>query len=133
MTENEKKKRILIVDDDQDFRLQQRMQLEAAGFEVVEAEGCDKARQMIDSASFDLAMVDLMMEEMDGGFALCHELKRKKPGVPVIMVTGVAAETGLEFDASTSEERSWIKADVMLAKPVRFEQLTREIYRLLKG
>ncbi len=38
----------------------------------------------------------------------------------------------MDFDAATDEERSWIKADAMLAKPIRFEQLKREIDRLLK-
>ena len=30
-------------------------------------------------------------------------------------------------------ERAWIKADAMLSKPVRFEQLRRELERLLPG
>jgi len=55
------------------------------------------------------------------------------PSHAVIVVSGVESETGLEFDATTSEERSWIKADKFLAKPVRFEQLLGEIDRLLRG
>ena len=43
--------------------------------------------------------------------------------MPVILVTAVASETGLDFDAATAEERGWIKADAVLDKPVRFEQL----------
>ena len=127
----ETKKRILIVDDDPDFRFQQRVQLEQAGFEVIEAEGLEKARLLIDEGTFDLAMVDLMMEEFDTGFTLCHEIKKKHANVPVIMITGVKGETGLEFNASTQEERSWIKADALLAKPVRIDQLLREVGRLL--
>jgi CheY-like chemotaxis protein len=130
---SETKHRVLLVDDDEDFRYQQRVQLEATGFEVVEAPSRAKARELLASASFDLAVVDLMMEEQDAGFALCRELKQKYPDVPIIMATAVTSETGLEFDASTSEERSWIKADALLAKPIRFEQLLREINRLLKG
>ena len=53
--------------------------------------------------------------------------------MPVILVTGVAAETGLEFDSTTGEERSWIKADRVIAKPIRFEQLESEIARLVTG
>lgn len=41
------------------------------------------------------------------------------------MVTGVTGETGIEFDAATNEERAWIKADELLAKPVRPEQLLK--------
>lgn len=125
------KKRILVVDDDPDFLFQHRVHLEAAGYDVIEADGKEKARQVLASKKFDLAVVDLMMEEVDAGFTLCYEIKKKDPSIPVIIVTAVTSETGLEFDASTQEERSWIKADGMLAKPVRFEQLLREVNRLL--
>jgi hypothetical protein len=48
------------------------------------------------------------------------------------MVTAVAAETGLAFNVKTREEHRWIKADSLLEKPVRAEQLQREIKRLLQ-
>ena len=127
------KKRVLIVDDDEDFRFQQRVQLETAGFDVIEAASHAKARELLASAKFDVAIVDLMMEEMDAGFALCREIKQKDASIPVIMATAVTSETGLEFDASTHEERSWVQADAVLAKPIRFEQLLREINRLVRG
>jgi CheY-like chemotaxis protein len=125
-------KTILVTDDDEDFRLQQRMRLEGAGFKVIEAASFHDARDVIRFGKFDMAIVDLMMEEPDAGFSLCQEIKRALPNTPVIMVTGVANETGIEFDASTPEERAWIKADALLAKPIRFEQLLREIHRLFQ-
>ena len=124
---------ILLVDDDEDYRFQMRVQFEAAGYGVVEAASHAEAQKVLVRERFDLAVVDLMMEEMDAGFALCRELKSIHPNVPVIMVTAVASETGIGFEAGTGEERSWIKADALLAKPVRFEQLLREVDRLLKG
>lgn len=133
MPEESKKTRVLIVDDDPDFLFQERLQLEAGGFEVIEANSLAKGREMALTEQYDLAILDLMMEEMDGGFTLSREVKTHHPDVPVIIITAVASETGLEFDAQTKEERSWIRADAILAKPVRFEQLTREINRLLKG
>jgi len=126
-------RRILIVDDDVDLLLQMKVQLEAAGFAVTTAESEKTAMEFLEKNSPDIAIVDLMMEHMDGGFVLCYNIKKKYPDVPVIMVTGVSRETGMEFDASTDEERSWLKADAILAKPIRFEQLQREIDRLLKG
>ena len=53
------------------------------------------------------------------------------PFLPVILATGMVSETGIEFDAATAEERSWIKADTVLNKPLRYEQLKKEIDRLL--
>ncbi len=132
MDAKDRAKTILVADDDVDFRTQLVVQLGAAGFRVVAAEGRAAAEELIAQTRPDLAVVDLMMEEMDGGFALCHHIKKLDPTIPIILVTAVAGETGHRFDAATDEERAWVKADVLLAKPIRFEQLRREIDRLLK-
>ncbi len=131
---SDKPKTVLIVDDDVDFLAQMEVQLRAAGFEVVSAGGKDEAMETFAATdSIDMAIVDLMMEHMDDGFNLCYDLKKSKPGMPVILVTGVASDTGIEFETATRSERDWIKADVLLPKPIRFEQLLREMKRLLKG
>lgn len=125
-------KTILVVDDDVDFLTQHKIYLESLGYTVITAEGQHQAEEILKTVRPDLAMVDLMMEHVDGGFALCYHIKKIDAAIPVILVTAVSSETGIEFDASTQEERSWVKADVMLAKPVRFDQLKREIERLMK-
>lgn len=124
-------KTVLIVDDDVDFLQQQKLRLQAAGYQVLSAEGQKEAEELLAQRRPDVAVVDLMMEHVDGGFALCYRIKKLDPKIPVILVTAVASETGLDFDAATDEERSWVRADALLAKPVRFEQLTKEIERLL--
>ena len=122
---------ILLVDDDEDFLFQHRIQLENAGFEVYTATSRAEAEASARERPPDLAILDLMMEQHDDGFVLSHRLKRLMPGLPVILVTAVTAETGLTFTPSSPGERAWIAADVVLAKPIRFEQLRREIDRLL--
>ncbi|MFH1212541.1 MAG: response regulator [Candidatus Neomarinimicrobiota bacterium] len=125
-------RKILLVDDDIDFLAQMQTRLKALQYEVITAEGQIEAETILADTKPDLAILDLMMEQVDGGFALAFHLKQKYPDVPVILCTAVASETGIEFDAATAEERAWIKADVFLPKPVRFEQLVREMERLLK-
>jgi DNA-binding response OmpR family regulator len=124
--------KILLVDDDQDFALQTRMHLEAAGYDVAVAESVRAAEELLADNRPDLAVVDLMLEEVDSGFVLSYHIKKQYPGLPIIMLSGVASETGIGFDAATGEERDWINADVFLAKPVRFEKLDQEIRRLLE-
>ena len=126
------KKTILIIDDDIDFRFQKRIELEKDGYAVIEADGEKSAIEILEKTKPDCVLVDLMMEQMDTGFTLCYHIKKKYPETPVIMITGVSYETGIEFDASTNEERAWLKADVVLVKPVRHEQLRREMHRLIK-
>lgn len=123
---------VLLVDDDEDYVLQLSQRLRAAGYEVSTADGVGGAHEQLDRQRPDLAIVDLMMEHVDDGFKLCYDIKKRDASIPVILLTGVASETGLDFGASTAEERSWIKADVVLDKPVRFEQLQGEMERLLR-
>jgi CheY-like chemotaxis protein len=124
--------RILIVDDDEDFLFQHRIQLENAGFDVKTATSRAEAEGVAPEFRPDLAILDLMMDQHDDGFVLSHHLKRMLPGLPVILVTAVTAETGLSFAPSSATERAWVGADVLLAKPIRFEQLRREIDRLVR-
>jgi len=122
---------VLLVDDDEDFLFQQRVQLQDAGFEVITAQGQGQAEKILADRRPDVAVVDVMMENPDAGFVLCHHLRKNAPSIPVILVTAVNSESGIDFDMATEEDRAWIKADVLLSKPIRFEQLRGEIERLL--
>jgi CheY-like chemotaxis protein len=124
---------ILLVDDDEDFLYQHKIQLEHAGYRVTAAASRGEAEALASEAKPDLAILDLMMEQHDDGFVLSHHLKRRWPGLPVIMVTAVTAETGISFTPTSGAERAWVGADALLAKPIRFEQLKREVERLLRN
>jgi len=124
----DKQRTVLVVDDDIDYLTQMRIQLEAEHFGVLTAENIEEAQATVGRQQPDVAVVDLMMDNMDDGFVFCHMLKKKYPNIPVIMVTAVTSETGMEFDTA---DHDWLKADVLLAKPVRFEQVKKEIKRLL--
>jgi len=125
-------KTILIVDDDMDYLLQTRIKVEKFGFKVITADSQKEAEKILEVTHPDLAIFDLMMENDDSGFILCYKLKRKYPDVPIIIATGVTAETGMLFDITGDDERKWIKADLFLDKGIRDDQLQREINRLLK-
>jgi len=125
-------KTILIVDDDPDFLLQLELILKSSGYHVIKAASRSEAEEMFSERPIDALIADLMLEEDDDGFVLCYQAKKQFPDIPVIIITGVAGETGIEFEAITREERSWIKADVLLAKPIRAEQILGELGKLLK-
>ena len=122
---------VLLVDDDEDFLFQQRLQLEKAGFDVIAAQGRAEAEEILSRRRPDVAVLDVMMENPDAGFVLCHHLRKHDATIPVILVTSVNSETGMDFDMETEEDRQWIKADALLSKPIRFEQLLGEINRVL--
>lgn len=126
------KKKILFVDDDIDFLSQMKPQLELAGFDVSTAESKEEAIQLLTKVIPDLVITDLMMENYDAGFELSYLVKKMNPEIPVIMVSNVTSEAGFKFSTSTEEERNWVKADIILNKPVRFGQLIKEINQHLK-
>lgn len=123
---------VLLVDDDQDFIEQMGIMLETAGYRIRSAGGRARAEELLEELKPDLAVIDLMMEQNDDGFVLAHRIKRKYPDVPVIMVTAVTSETGIDF-TSAPDTGGWMKADALLQKPVRFEQLEAQIKRLCRG
>jgi DNA-binding response OmpR family regulator len=125
-------KKILLVDDDPDFVKQNKLLLERSGFAVQSAGTEKEAMEIINNAMPDLVIVDLMLERADGGFSLSYHIKKKSPQTPVILVTSVVHDYGLDFNADTDEERSWIKADMVVDKPIRFEQLLADIKGFLK-
>ena len=124
-------KTILIVDDDADILEQYTLILKADGYNVVQAASVAEAEEIILTARPDLAVLDLMMDEKDAGFVLCNQLKRLYGDLPVIIASNVTPITGLDFRPRNTEEHSWVRADVMLNKPIVAERLRAEIRRLL--
>ncbi|HMQ51301.1 MAG TPA: response regulator transcription factor [Anaerolineae bacterium] len=81
--------KILIVDDEPTMRYFLRLHLLDHGYEVTEAETGQQAKDLIDSASFDLALVDLRLGDMDG-LDVMRYLRQAAPKTSVIILTGHA-------------------------------------------
>ena len=124
-------KKILVVDDDPDIVDQVTMILKQDGHDVHAAGTEAEAEEILLSIKPDLAILDLMMEDKDSGFVLCHRIKRLYPDTPVMMVTAVKAATGLSFAADSAQQQSWLKADLLMDKPIRAERLRSDVNRLL--
>jgi len=126
-----KNKTVLIADDDVDIITQVTIQLKSFGMNVIAVESQKEAEAIMETTKPDIAIFDLMMENLDSGFILSYKMKKKYPDVPVIIVTAVTADTGMMFGIDTTEEKNWIKADLYLEKGLRPEQLQMEMTRLL--
>ncbi len=125
-------KTILIVDDDPDYLFQLKVKVEKFGYKTITADSQTEAEDLLERIKPDLAILDLMMEKEDSGFILCYRMKKKYPDVPIIIATGVAAETGINFDIHDENNRKWIRADRFLDKGIRSEVLQAEIEKLLQ-
>ena len=98
---------------------------------MVTAAARGQAEELLGQYPLALAVVDLMMEESDSGFTLCHEIKRRHPQTPIVVVTSASSLTGYDFESLSGDQRTWIQADAVLAKPIRFDQLKAQVNRLL--
>ena len=123
--------RMLFVDDSVNFRDNNIAKLIDEGFDVTEADSEKKAMELIASQKFDIVVTDLVMDHPDSGFTLAYHIKKKYPDTPIIIVSTANSKFGLDFSVSSESERHWMKCDAMLPKPIRFEQLLAEAYRLL--
>jgi DNA-binding response OmpR family regulator len=79
-------KRILIVDDEPNVRLNYRVTLETEGFTVHEAECGAEALEQFAKNHFDLAILDMRMPEMDG-LELLAEMRKRGFQTPTVIIT----------------------------------------------
>lgn len=88
--------RILVVDDEDDFRETIVKRLKGRNLDTTGVASGEEALKIMESESFDVVVLDVRMPGMDGIEAL-KEMKKKKPLTEVIMLTGHASvESGIQ-------------------------------------
>jgi CheY-like chemotaxis protein len=115
--------KLLLVDDEEEFRQATAKILERRGFEVQQAESGERAVWMLRFSLPQVVILDLRMDGMDG-IATLQEIRITHPHLPVIILTG---HGGFE------DALAGIKLQVVdfLRKPVDVVQLGNRIRRLL--
>jgi CheY-like chemotaxis protein len=129
------KRKLLFIDDDPIFLAAQTAFFSAHGFEVLTAEGTDAAISVLGQESPDMIFIDLMMEHTDSGFTLARRIRREERfrTVPLVMLSGVASETGVGFTRDREELKSWSQLDDFVDKPVSAHRLLMVVERRLRG
>jgi PAS domain S-box-containing protein len=118
-------RRVLIVDDDDDFRSLMRTQLTHAGYVVLDARDAASAFQIARTAHPDVITVDLLMPGIDG-WSFIDRLRQEEglAHIPIVVVSGAA-------DAKTSPK---LPDDVsVIAKGEGHDRLLREVSLALAG
>ncbi|HME46243.1 MAG TPA: response regulator [Syntrophorhabdales bacterium] len=88
--------RVLVVDDEGDFRETLVKRLKARKLDVRGSESGQSALDLMEKIAFDVVILDIKMPGMDGITAL-EEMKKRTPFVEVILLTGHASvEAGIE-------------------------------------
>lgn len=78
--------RILLVDDEPEILHSLKIFLEFSGYVVDTAENAQKALSLVEEKKFNVAILDIMMPEMDG-IELLQEIKARDFSIQVIMMT----------------------------------------------
>lgn len=123
------KKKVLVVDDDEDLAKLVQIILTQEGYDVAWAQNGKVGIEMVDSFGPDLIILDVMMPELDG-FSACKKLKDSdKSEIPVILLTGVAEQirtTDYPLDGVLRSD-----AEEYLEKPVNPEEILEVVKKYL--
>ncbi|WKA26693.1 response regulator [Bradyrhizobium roseum] len=116
--------RVLVVDDQPEVRTIIAIVLRMHRYEIIEAESASAALKLFEPAGFDLAIVDILLQDSNGS-DLIAALRAQSPGLPVIAISGM---TVLDFLPDTPE----LSDVVCLQKPFRPADLMRAIEAALE-
>ncbi len=116
--ETPKRRKVLVVDDEERMVRFIRLNLEHDGYVVIEASNGKQALQRLRDATPDLILLDVMMPDLDGFEVL--EMIREISSVPVIMLTA----KGEEDDRVRGLEKG---ADDYVTKPFSPRELVSRI------
>lgn len=124
--------KIMVVDDDADIVSALQVVLESKGYSVTTASNKDEGMEKIRADKPDLAILDVMMTKWQDGFEMAREIKKDPDlkDIPVMMLTGVEGQTGLEFKSAAGDPE-WMPVEGFLDKPVEPDVLLSEVEKLL--
>lgn len=88
--------KVLVVDDEQEFREITTKRLERKGLKVQSAENGEKAMEILGLGSIDVVLLDVKMPGLDGIETL-RRIRTLQPLVEVVLLTGHASvDSGIE-------------------------------------
>jgi two-component system response regulator (stage 0 sporulation protein F) len=116
------KKKILVVEDEENLRLLYEEELNAEGYDVVTAGNGKEALRQVEKVRPDLVVLDIVMPVMDGMEAL-GQIVGKKRNIPVIIHTS--------YPGYREDFMSWA-ADAYVAKSSDLRELKETVRDLLK-
>ncbi len=120
MAEN---KKILIIDDDMDFREMAKIVLESENYKVHEAADGATGLNMIKEVKPDFIFLDVMMEEVDTGCKMAEDIDKLNLEIPVVILSSFADAAKQMFDTSAVPVKEYLQ------KPLKSEELLAVVKR----
>lgn len=118
--------RVLVIEDDSDFRDTLAAMLRSADHEVQCVRNGREALELLASATYDLLVTDVLMPEVDG-IELLTTMRKMRSRLPVIAISGGGSmPASLALSLSTS-----LGASAVLFKPFYTQELLETVDRAL--
>jgi len=113
--------KILIIDDDQDYRASARSLLESHGYVVVEADSGREGLRKVVQQKPDIIVLDIMMECDTEGYGVNQAIKYQDAyadyrNIPIVMVSSIDLTPDERFPMAG--ELDMIRPDFYLTKPL---------------
>ncbi|HLX90338.1 MAG TPA: response regulator transcription factor [Puia sp.] len=122
--DSEKKRSILIVEDEENLHEALKLNLEMEGYEVSSAYDGPKALSMIRQEYFDLIILDVMLPGIDG-ISIAETIRIQNNEAPVLMLS--AKNTSADRVLGLKKG-----ADDYMTKPFNLEELLLRIHKLIE-
>ena len=122
-----KAKTVLVVDDDDTFRLTIAEALVDAGYDVINASTGHDAIRLAQDQNPDCVLLDAVMPELDG-FEICGRLQANSnlANVPVIMVTGLNDRVSVDLAFQSG-------ASAFITKPIEYSVLGHHVRFVIRA
>ncbi len=120
--------KILVVDDDPDVVEACRVVLEKVGYSVSSAGSLEEGMKAVEEFRPDLLILDVMMQQPDDGISMARQLRRNGFDRPILMLTNVGREAGLNID----KDEDLVPVDEFQQKPISPQVLVSKVGELLK-
>ena len=120
------RKRIVVVDDDQDLVGLLTVDLERRGYEVIAITDSRKALELVKTLQFDLLLVDIMMPEISG-YNVANAVVSLKTTPPPKIIVMTCLDTRRESGVALLSGVS-----AMVQKPFTLDDLHRKILDVLE-
>ncbi len=119
------KKKILVIDDDIDITESIKAVLAAHGFEAFAATNSRDGVDAVDKVKPDLVLCDMMMEQVDAGSRVAHDIRKKDKKLPIFLLSSIGAATAQNIELDK------LGFNGVFQKPVSPDQMIKTIKKAL--
>jgi CheY-like chemotaxis protein len=120
------KKRLLLVDDNDDIRAVFQEGMQGYGYEVVAAASVNEALKLISTEKFDVLLSDLHMPDAGDGFTVVSAMRHAHPNAVTLVLSGYPA-------LQEAMAAILLEADEVLVKPVGLAAVAEVIQKKLSN